>query len=286
MVNNLKHNKSIKSLSMQNSEKIHPFTLYSKGTKTLPCIWEKGSMTVEAAMVVPLFVFCLALFLGIFRVLQVETQMEQALNYAAGRAAVYGEAKTAGKGLKLADAAAGKLLLEKSLKNQKCPSDYLKRGYSGITLLSKSDEIYIRYQVTYTILLPVGGFGKESVTVTQGAVSRKWNGWEDEQNPEETWVYITKSGKAYHKSTSCRYLDLSIREAAAKDISKLRNKDGAVYYACGSCAKKASQGTVYITDYGTLYHGSLRCSKLKRTVYRVLLTQAGEKTPCKKCYGG
>ncbi len=284
MVNNLKHNKSIKSLSMQNSENIHPSTFYSMSTKTLPCIRKKGSMTVEASFALPVFILCMALFLGLFRVLQAETQIEQALNYAAGRRAVY--CQNEGSGALLTDAVSGKTLLNKSLKSQKCPPEYFKNGYNGILLFSESDENYVRYHVTYQVRLPIGLFGKEMISVSQSAVSRKWNGWKDSENKEETWVYITKTGKAYHKSTSCRYLDLSVRSVDRRQITGLRNKDGARYYACEKCGKLSKTGSVYITDYGTVYHSSLRCSGLKRTIYRVLETETDGRTPCKKCYGG
>ena len=244
-------------------------------------------MTVEASMVLPVFILCMALFLGLFRVLQAEIQMEQALSYAAGRRAVYCQTEGAGAASEIGDIGAGKLLLEQSLKSQECPSEFFKNGYSGILFFSDSDENYVRYHVKYSIQLPVSLFGKEAVAVSQQAVSRKWNGWDDsETGAETTWVYITKSGKAYHKSTSCRYLDLSVRGVDSGSISGMRNKDGSVYYACERCSGKGAKGTVYITDYGTAYHSNLRCSSLKRTIYRVLLSEAEGKTPCKKCYGG
>ena len=286
MVNNLKHNKSIKPLSMQNSETTHSFIFPSMSTKTLLRIRKDGSMTVEASLVMPLFVLCMALFLGLFRVLQVETQVEQALSYAAGRQAVYCQTDRSGEAAGWTDAAAGSLLLKKSLKSQNCPGGYFQNGYSGIRLLSKSDENYIRYEAVYKIRLPVSLFGWKQIPVSQSAVSRKWNGWNDSEQTEETWVYITKSGKAYHKSTSCPYLDLSVKSVDKSRVSGLRNKDGSRYDACEKCAGKNGNGTVYITDYGTVYHSNLNCSGLKRTIYRVLLTEAKGKTPCKKCYGG
>lgn len=191
---------------MQNSENIHQFTSYSMSTKTLLCIRKKGSMTVEASLVMPLFILCMALFLGLFRVLQVEIQMEQALCYASGRQAVYCQSERGDSVSLLTDAATGKILLRRSLKSQKCPEGYFVNGYNGILLFSASDENHVRYHVNYSIRLPVGLFGIERIAVAQNAVSRKWNGWEKNSATEETWVYITKNGKAYHKSTSCRYL--------------------------------------------------------------------------------
>ena len=79
-------------------------------TKTLPCIRKKGSMTVGASFALPVFILCMALFLGLFRVLQAETQIEQALNYAAGRRAVY--CQNEGSGALLTDAVSGKTIIK------------------------------------------------------------------------------------------------------------------------------------------------------------------------------
>ena len=81
-----------------------------------------------------------------------------------------------------------------------------------------------------------------------------------------------------------RYLDLSVHAAGKNQIGVLRNKDGSIYYPCRSCHAAGAEGTVYVTDYGTNYHASAGCSKLKRVVYRIRKEQAEGKSPCKKCY--
>ena len=51
------------------------------------------------------------------------------------------------------------------------------------------------------------------------------------------------------------------------------------------CEKKTSKGTVYITDYGDVYHEEIGCSGLKRTVYLVEIEKVGQRQPCGKCGG-
>ena len=63
----------------------------------------------------------------------------------------------------------------------------------------------------------------------------------------------------------------------------IRNKNGSKYVRCGSCCKKKSGKTCYITDYGTCYHVSLECRGLKRTVYVISMDKVGKRHPCKKC---
>ena len=49
--------------------------------------------------------------------------------------------------------------------------------------------------------------------------------------------------------------------------------------------KKTKTSTVFITDYGTSYHGKLGCSKLKRTVHKVHKSEVNDKNLCSKCKG-
>lgn len=281
---NLKRKKSIKSLSMLNSEQTHNFNQHLKCTKARLCIRYRASLTIEAAFVLPLFVFCLALFLGLFRVLGAEVHVEKAVSCATERLAVSGVFEESSANHML-DGAVGNRWIRQILKQEGCPEEYFKNGYQGIFLdLLQSDEKFVRYRARYQINLPMGAFFKQTVSVVQIVSSRKWNGWVEDAKSGEEWVYITETGKVYHKTASCRYLDLSIQAVSVKQISKLRNKDGSKYSRC-SCTEYAGGEMVYITDYGTEYHGGLNCRKLKRTVYRVQKSETGNKGACSKCYG-
>lgn len=46
--------------------------------------------------------------------------------------------------------------------------------------------------------------------------------------------------------------------------------------------RKKDTKTVFVTEYGEAVHNSLSCSGLKRTVYRTLLEEAGNHSPCGK----
>lgn len=246
-------------------------------TKTLLCVRCRASLTVEAAMAVPVFVFFLVLFLGLFRVLLVESQMNQALGYTASKFAMettsYYDTYEA--------------VLIKQLKELGCAEEYIDNGMKGIVVTNrKSDEQYIRLSVTYDILLPVNVFGKQDVEVTQYAVARRWTGYEEDDLLSNQWVYITPFGAAYHKSASCSYLDLSLWAVSESQAQDIRNKNGGKYYKCSFCTNVTDTiplDTVYVTDYGTLYHESLECKSLKRTVLRVKLENVQGRSPCKKC---
>ena len=240
-------------------------------------------------MAAPLFVFFLALFLGLFRVLMVEIQVNEALQYAAGTVAAYSFSTDEEESVSdtLLSSVSADVLFYQQLKEEGGDSSHFNGGFVGISVsTAQSDELYVVVTADYEIRLPVAFFGKQYVDVSQHASARKWNGFQDDQaGGDDTYVYVTPYGTVYHKSTSCSYLDLSTRAVSVSELDTLRNKSGGIYYACSSCDAEGAQGTVYITDYGTEYHTSLSCSRLKRTVYRIALSEVGSRSACSKCYG-
>ena len=131
--------------------------------------------------------------------------------------------------------------------------------------------------------LPVFWTKWGKLPVKQQIVCKKWTGASLSSAGDEdgAYVYITPYGNAYHSSAECKTLKLSIRSVPRTGISALRSEDGSIYYPC-RCAGTSSKN-VYITDYGTEYHGNIACSGLKRTVYRVLRSQVGDRHPCMRC---
>ncbi len=252
-----------------------------------------ASFTVEAAFVIPVFLLTVLLVLGIFQGIQVQGEMNEAMQYGARKIAAATtsiskeDAKKKNQPYGMASIAASKLLIAGYLKKNGCWTDAISGGVFGIsTIESKANKEFIDLVVTYRIKLPIGFWTIKSLKVTQKVSARKWIGYTDRSSGEENdWVYITKNGSAYHKSLSCPYLDLTIRAVPFYKIGSLRNKSGGKYYP-GSSAKKHSSKIVYITDYGTEYHTDLGCPELRRTVYRVKKSQVAGRHPCPKCYGG
>ena len=115
-------------------------------------------------------------------------------------------------------------------------------------------------------------------------------GEEKEENEEEQ-VYIAETGSVYHKKADCTHLKLSVSPAEYGALSSMRNENGAIYYACEVCVKKAVYAAgdrVYITKEGNRYHGEIGCRGLLRRVRSVTLEEALQegRRPCKRCGGG
>lgn len=278
----------IKSLSEQIDhvhsfcKKTHKKKRKKSQTEAYPCVCKRAAFTVEAAVVLPLFVGFLVIILFYFRVLQTEIGIEKAMAYTVRvTAACVKEEESQ------ADLGKMRLIFLERLKREQVPTEYIDGGILGISLWNAETEkkdvgLGVRYEMT----APIGFFGKLTHTAEQKAEARKWAGYSGGNYLGEGYVYITETGEAYHRTKDCAYLDLSIQSVSAQQIENLRNKNGGKYHKCEKCCeKKTSKGTVYITDYGDVYHEEIGCSGLKRTVYLVEIEKVGQRHPCGKCGG-
>ncbi len=305
----------IKSLSISMKNVLNHINSDTKNRGTARCTCVKALLTVEAAVVIPFFVCFIVFVLYFFRVLQVQTGVSQALQYAGRRVAaeysgqvennvnreesetvnsdkIYGEelgsdTDAQRDGTSILGMIRAKVLFEKQLKKQKCPTQYISNGIAGISLMqSDFSGNYVELKATYKMKLPIALLGNIQYHIVQQVKCRKWIGYvvgQDMHN-EDTWLYYTEHGTVYHASRTCTYLDLSIRALNDKQVGSSRNKSGGKYYKCEKCESSALNGPmVYITDYGNRYHCSLTCSGLKRSIYMIRKSKATEKRMCSKC---
>jgi hypothetical protein len=231
--------------------------------------------------VVPLVAGFLAMLLFWFRVLEVETEVYEALAYASRQTAAVG---------RLSDSEAAELALAEGfflskLSKAETAGNYLSSAQKVIILAgSKLDGDYVDLIADYRIGLPVAFFSLKDIHIRQESKSRKWTG-STSDGTDDVYVYVTETGTVYHLTKECKYLDLSIQTANDSELGTLRNKSGHKYSACNRCAAKNNNNskTIYITDYGDSYHCSLECSGLKRTILVVLKSDVEDKNLCSKC---
>lgn len=259
------------------------FNQIKKQDKEAPlCVCRRGSYTLEAAIILPLVTGFLAFLLFFFRVMQVEYRVQEALTYAGRQAAVHSSVNPS-ETLHLSLAAA---YLQKELKEDVLIRQYIKNGSKGITLLeSKEEGEYIDLRASYRVCFPIGFFSLDGMNLMAQSRHRKWTGQTlGESRKEDPVVFYTETGSVYHLSKSCHYLDLSIHMCDREKAENLRNESGSKYSPCASCMEDGEDDRlVYVTDYGTAYHGSIQCSGLKRTIYEVNLSQVGNRKLCSKC---
>ncbi len=166
-------------------------------------------------------------------------------------------------------------------------------GFDGIdfsysNLRNKSNMIDLI--VSYKINLPIPVFRFTEMQMLQRVRLNTWTGHEvqaaysEQEESEEDIVYITETGKVYHLSDECSHIKLSIH-TVNKIPSELRNDSGGKYYPCERCCtgKEPISGTYYITNDGTRYHTKRECSGLKRSVITIPISQVGDRKPCSRC---
>ena len=259
----------------------------------------QASMTVEACFVLPFFLFAFLNVISILELYRLQGNMSAAMHDTAKQMAVYGyeyrELRETPAG---AAESIGLTYLYAANKVQRTlGSAYLEhspiaggsQNISWIQSYVMREDDCIDLVAEYKIAPPIAVVGYQECTMYNRMRTRAWTGYDnakhgvgDSTDMQEELVYITPDGEVYHKSKSCTYLKLSITAVDRSFLESIRNSDGGKYYACETCGDLC-KNTLYITNYGNRYHSLLGCSKLKRTILSVPISQAGHRGACSKC---
>lgn len=106
----------------------------------------------------------------------------------------------------------------------------------------------------------------------------------ESQSGEGEMVYITQTGSVYHLDAGCSYLALSIENVSLRELGVRRNESGGKYTPCEKCIRDGNAlSSVYITGSGDKYHSQITCSGLKRTVRMVEKSQLSGWRVCSRC---
>lgn len=242
---------------------------------------QRGSLTVEASLVLPIFVFAALSVVYISQLILYEEKVQWALTRVAREAsAEYGAWR---KEVTMNPAyLTGKLRM------------YLDEDKLFVSLLRsrfdpETDEMQLIADYQLTVPFPVPAARR--LVFTEQVYTRAFTGVETRLDGEDTdddsvIVYITKTGTVYHRKLSCTYLTLSISRVKYSDLEYMRSENGAKYYACDSCCKGRTFGEeedVFICNYGDRFHSFQTCKNLKRSVQEIRLSEVGDRLPCSKC---
>jgi len=256
--------------------------IHNRNQRASFCICQRASYTLESAVVIPLLAGYLVTLLFFFSILEIQCKVDEALLYAGRKTAVESSVIRSEEVLLLS--AEGHMIY--ALKEDSLIERFVKHGAFGIRLWKSEfdgEEIILRAE--YVVQLPITFFGIHQVELSSQNSFVKWIG-DANLDTEESFVYISKTGEVYHKSLSCRSINLSIHESTINEVDTLRGKAGQKYYACPRCEwEDINKERIFYTDYGSLYHKSVACSALRRTVSKIKLEEVGYRRPCSYCYG-
>ena len=243
----------------------------------------KGSITIEAAFVVPIFFFAMLCMVYLFEMMSLQTTMRNAL-YSSGKEI----AKQAYSSPIVSSRKVEQLVIE-NIGADYLDNSVIVHGSKGLDCSNSTSDwntAVIDLSVSYDLEIPILLFRIPAISCEETLRIKGWTGYAEggDVTGRDEKVYITDYGLVYHKTMDCTYLDLSVQSVDASDIELLRNHSGAKYYPCEACGTdKSILQTVYVTIYGTRYHTSLECKKVKRNVYAVFLEDVYGLGGCSKC---
>lgn len=251
------------------------------------CTWSKGSLTIEAAVILPLFACFFAFLLFYFRIMEVQLIVQDALEDTGRSLAILSVKELEEPTVEMSYLTTAKGVLLLKLKEEPLIEQYVSGGALGVSLMtSEFDGDYILLNANYVMRFPIKLFGNQDFLICQKTQFRKWNGWHGvtECDGLIELVYVTEYGEVYHMRRSCAYLDLSIQKISYAELAGKRNYNGESYRVCELCGGEGTTfASIYITNYGECYHNTITCSGLKRTVYQKLLSEVGGMPACTKC---
>lgn len=209
---------------------------------------KEGSLTVEASLVVPLFILCIVTLIGIVVWFQKAEVIQLRLSETARIVSIGG---------------------------------YIKDKNVDAQNENENDDIVLKmpYVMSSTIMIP----RVLKPILMQQCVTRKFIGVDKlEDGDEDEIVYMTPNGSVAHKSSGCTYIKSSIISVEGNSIGSRRNTSGGKYYPCRKCVKE-EQNMYYVTEYGTRYHADLACSVIARNAYPIKLSVLKKVKMCSKC---
>ena len=267
---------------------------------------KKASYTIEAAIILPLFITFMVFGMFIFRLFQVQSGVQQSIDMASRTMAVTlgnmsneGESDRDVKSSSDNQTITGELseavllastigLCGYEIGKRNVPIGYVDGGLMGFDFLNTSvDGNYIDIQVEYQLTFPVGLLGQYTFPVSQRARTRKWVGYDKSENTiDANYVFITEKGERYHTNYYCTYLNPSVHKVTKEQLKDARNESGGIYYQCHRCKGTKAEGFLYITDYGVAYHNDINCKEIKHDIRKVLYEAVKDKMPpCSRCAG-
>lgn len=250
----------------------------------------RASATLEASLVIPLFIYAVMSISYIIYALGVSERISQALYNDARYMAryIYMTGNKDGLQLKVLLYQMSQAKLYTELGKDYASTHNVAGGNAGLIISCTQiidNNNNIKLSIKYAIKNPFDIFGTKRLDFEQSYTERAWLGQPYQQeniNENDECVYITAQGDVYHKDSGCTYLKPSVRTVNYNDINIYRNSAGAIYYQCERC-KGHVDTHVYITDYGTRYHTTDNCSELKRNAIKIRLSCVDDMRGCSKC---
>ena len=277
-----------KSLQVPCSPLFYTSRSYLPGKRVLPFISQKqvkkrfnGSIAVEAALVLPLFLFFGMAVLAPIRWLDTQRQIQTVAEHFGEDLSWY----TGKEDELLSDTAAGLWLYGKV------------QSFTDSVWIDQSDVFdeqgNVHLELAYQEQIPFFFEKIRGVTMRVSVNRRVWNGLDGklkvqhtDGNPDGEMVYVTPEGARYHRYRDCSYLVSACKAVSMEELEQFRNNDRKIYYMCSHCVfEPNTQDTVYISDWGIRYHYDQSCAARSSYYRKVPLSDVIDWGECSVCAG-
>lgn len=237
----------------------------------------RGSVALEATLVLPLFIFGMLAIYHMGQANMAEATIYEAAAETAEYMAEYSYIAEANYVIPI-------MIFEDYVDDEELIETYIDGGTTGINFwgtefLDENNNVVLKVNYVVELNLPFLPVLKKTKTVTIN--KRAYVGFKDttEENAvdaDNRMVFIAENESVYHLNSECTHLDISVY-MQGKDVAM---EDG--YTACELCGDECLE-TVYLTSEGERYHSTSSCSGLKRSVYQVPLVDVEGLGCCERC---
>ena len=307
---------------MRNKRQTITKTLRAAGRTGRTWTAAEASITLEAAIALPLFLFFVVTVMSVLDMIRLESNMLAALHQTGSRMAWYGfyyryglsdlldleagdstyDGEIGADLSELGGMAVSVVLSELYVRGQ--VEDQLGCGYldhtcleggsGGISYLRSSilagdDCIDLVADYRAKPFFPFPGLA--SISLESRFYGHAWVGYDvgaglpDHDKEDGETAYVTPNGTVYHRTRECTYLKPRLQTVSAAGLISARNDSGGRYYPCEFCTPPPAASYI-ITPEGNRYHCSAECRGLRRTVIELPLEEARKRyPPCSKCGG-
>lgn len=154
-----------------------------------------------------------------------------------------------------------------------------------------SDGEHIHLIMNYEMKLPFPMFHLKGIKQTSRSFRRAWIGreggksgkGEDSFDDEDQIVFVGKTRTRYHRNRYCHYLYNDLKAVSFSEIDNFRNDSGGIYKPCSACKGQSDSGTVYIMPSGGKYHQNKNCSAIIAYAEAVPLSEVEYLGSCSYC---
>lgn len=254
----------------------------------------KGSMTVEACLVLPLFLFFLMTVLMGIEITRMQSQVWYAL--CTSESDCFREScidqmndRLEATKMNITTLAQNELYARKD--SLFCLRDIVKLTDCSDLEGTGKIELQADYEIKpFIYWLPISNTSYGVMCFQDVLTAHAFCGYKGSLDgsswkEQTTYVFVTKTGSRYHQNKECISLRITPLSVDRSELGQRRNQQGGKYYPCEKC-HPTGRGMVFLTQDGNRYHKDVNCSALKRTVYMVSLEDAVRdgKTSCGRCY--